>query len=184
MAPPPCAPAETQPPALTQRTTPHPWSPCAPHKPRSRGGDCLSFGWHLFLSASHCFSLLFLFSLLFSLCLSLPLLSLGLFLFPSSPLPRLLLPAPLTLSASYPRPLPRPLPSPWVGWGEVQAFSPQLPLLTSLTNCSPQSAKNAGLAGKALALVLHPSSGHGRQGLLLRPAPGLYLLQPSGVVGS
>ncbi|XP_025284305.1 ephrin-B3 isoform X1 [Canis lupus baileyi] len=108
----------------------------------------------------------------------------GLFLFPSSPLPRLLLPAPLTLSASYPRPLPRPLPSPWVGWGEVQAFSPQLPLLTSLTNCSPQSAKNAGLAGKALALVLHPSSGHGRQGLLLRPAPGLYLLQPSGVVGS
>uniref|UniRef100_A0A8D0NKW9 Ephrin-B3 n=1 Tax=Sus scrofa TaxID=9823 RepID=A0A8D0NKW9_PIG len=39
--------------------------------------------------------------------------------------------------------------------GASKHFSPQLPLPTSLTNHSPQPAKNGGLTGKALAL--HPS---------------------------
>ncbi|XP_048653956.1 ephrin-B3 isoform X2 [Marmota marmota marmota] len=63
--------------------------------------------------------------------------------------------------------------------GGVKAFFPlALGLPPDLSyNRSSQSAKNGGLTGKALAL--HPRSGHGQQGLLLCPAPGLYILTPA-----
>ncbi|XP_045442513.1 ephrin-B3 isoform X2 [Pipistrellus kuhlii] len=75
----------------------------------------------------------------------------GLFLFPSIPFPT----SPCTLLASYPVPLPSPR------WGH-QSFSPLSSLSLPLVNHSPQSAKNGGLMGEALAA--HPCSGHGQRG--------------------
>lgn len=94
--------AETQPPLLTMTQ-----GSLLPLPIESSGREQSAFCLTLFLSASHCFSLLF--SLLFSFSF----LSLGLFLFPSI----LLLTPPFALLASYPVPLPAP------GWGH-QSFSP------------------------------------------------------------
>lgn len=83
--------AGTQPPLLTAR----PGDPCAPHTPRARGGNSLSFvGTPSFLPLT---GFLFLSLLSLILSLSLSLLPLGLFLFLSTPLPT----PPLTLLASF-----------------------------------------------------------------------------------
>ncbi|XP_047565041.1 ephrin-B3 isoform X2 [Lutra lutra] len=87
----------------------------------------------------------------------------GLFLSLATPSLRLLLPSWLPLlTLSH-------LPG-----GGTPASPPQLPLLTSLTTRSPQSAKNGGLMGKAWGL--QPGCGRGQRCLLLS--------SPSGVVGS